>query len=96
MFHAGAVLPRSPALVQLLTVPRGDLRPLSVARELEEPTLRAGLIDLDEGTANEGLADRGLGATGRAFLAVGPVAAGLKVALLCGPMVLGKLFGLTA
>jgi len=82
MFHAGAVLPRSPALVQLLTVPRDDFRPLSDAREPEEPPLRAGLMGLAEGTAKEGFAERGLGAIGRAFLIVGPVAAGLRVALL--------------
>lgn len=98
MFQAGAVFPLSPALVQLLTVPRDDFNPVSDVREVDEPPVRAGLMGLADGTANEGFVARGLGemtGLGRRCGAVGPVVDGLKVAVLLGPMVSGKLVGLT-
>lgn len=53
MFHAGAVIPSSIFLLQLLTAPGGDLGiPLEALEELEPP-VRAGLSALSAGGGRE-------------------------------------------
>src|SRR4051812_35382979 len=55
MFHAGAVIPSSVFLLQLLTPPGGDLgKPLEV-REDAEPPVRVGLNALSAGGRESGL-----------------------------------------
>src|SRR5215469_7029587 len=51
MFHAGAVVPSSLFLLQLLTGPDGDFGPPSVALEEFEPPVNAGLSALLPGIA---------------------------------------------
>lgn len=96
MFHAGAVVPSSLFLLQLLTGPDGDFGPPSVAFEEFEPPVKAGLSALLPGIAE--------------LFAVAllvplpleplypplevPVCAGLIVLTRFGPIVVGKRLGL--
>jgi len=43
MFHAGAVLPMSPLLLQLLTGPDGEAGP-TLVRDVDDPPVKVGLI----------------------------------------------------
>jgi hypothetical protein len=112
MFHAGAVLPSSTFLLQLLTPPGGDFgRPLDVY-DVSEPPVRAALRVRSAGGRARGLKVleplvllavlgpllREKPGDGNAGLGMPPVAVGLNAPAppRLGPMVVGKLDGLFA